>query len=117
MDDRKFEIYLIEVAFEDSTGTKKRPIVLISYVHENFYFQALPVFSDRPKFATNNFYQDFMYEITDYQFAGLDKKSWINVKYVLNVPVFGLKHSTQIGKLSDKDAKRLMSLFAKYWKL
>lgn len=110
-----YEIYLFNVTFQDQTGSKERPVVTILYNQKTLSFQLLGIYSDRPKYSENVYYQDFMYRIRDYQAAGLRKTSWVNVRQPMIIPFTALMGKQLFGKLSQRDAKELVDFYDRYW--
>lgn len=110
-----YEIYLFKVTFHDKTGGKERPVVTISYNQRSLSFELLGIYSDRPKYSKKVYYQDFMYQIKDYQAAGLRKISWINVRQPIIVPFTVLMGKELFGKLSQRDTEELVAFYDRYW--
>ena len=108
-----FSIYKYYVDFQDGSGEKRRPIVIIKIDDDNFESTALGIYSHKDKFEKKKeFYSEFLYKIQDLKETGLDKRSYVDVsileKYSLLELLMGAEY---IGKLSEKDIKGLKDKF------
>lgn len=94
------EIVLACVEYQDSSGGKKRPAIVLSVNSEEVYvYQITSKFEDK-----SPYYQKAYFEIKDWGEANLDKPSWIDTSeyYILsNKFVFKV-----IGNLSRNDWNR-----------
>jgi hypothetical protein len=115
MDKLLYQIYLFNVNFKSGNGEKERPIVSVVYHNELITFELLAVYSDKPKFSSNPFYEDFMYPVRDWKSAGLHKSSWIDVSEPIKLPLTALMGKQSFGRLSEYDAKNLMKIYHDFW--
>ncbi|GHU37829.1 hypothetical protein FACS1894193_04700 [Bacilli bacterium] len=115
----KFDVFEAYVSFEQASHEgKNRPVVIVDLRDFEKPFGALAIYSDKPKFHANHtqkFYQSFLYEIEDILSAGLNKKSFVDVRvlidYTFQQIMFNAKYR---GKLSAKDASGLIDKLEDY---
>ena len=56
-----------------------------------------------------------MYELIEWEKAGLDRKSWVYIKRPLILPFTYLVRKKEIGKITQRDAENLMRKYSQYW--
>lgn len=113
--DNLFSIYLFKVRFKDKNESKERPIVTLFYNNQLLSFEVAGIYKERNKYAKNPYYKDFMYKIIDHEYANLNYPSYINVARPFTIPFTALLGKESIGKLSDRDAKGVLTLYNHYW--
>ena len=99
-------IALVELVFDDGSGSKKRPAYLLKKDSDSLF-----VFKITTKFANKSpQMKEHYFEIIDTVYAGLNSKSWIDTYEIRTIPVSGNLKVYLLGMLSDNDFNR----FEKY---
>ncbi|MDR1861816.1 MAG: hypothetical protein LBQ41_02195 [Candidatus Ancillula sp.] len=104
---RRFEVYEGEVVFEDGSSSKTRPAVIIEVTEDGDDIQVLGVYSYRKWFNKEHLDKRFT-EIKDIEVAGLNQRSFVEVNTVFDIPREVLNGFKYRGKLSIRDAMRLV---------
>jgi hypothetical protein len=104
---QKFEVYKGKVQYSDTTGSKIRPSIVIGIsVNQSVVF-VLGVYSYRKWFNKDTSQKEFL-EIFDYEEAGLREGSFVELKNVYDIPKFSFEEFEFLGRLSERDAKRIV---------
>ncbi|MDR2834521.1 MAG: type II toxin-antitoxin system PemK/MazF family toxin [Streptococcaceae bacterium] len=110
-----YDIYLVFVPFFKTEDGKERPAVVFDINGETYATELLPVYSQKENHIKNaSYYDSFMYEILDWQEAGLKKPSYINVSNILEVDFKTMFKAPRIGELSDRDVEGLLEKYNSY---
>ena len=93
---RDFDIYLTDLQYQDGSGSKIRPVIII----DNKTFSVDMI-------TSNDIHPGTYFEIIDVDYAGLHKKSYINLTVQSKLSEKDFKK--YIGHLSNNDIKRFLS--------
>jgi hypothetical protein len=106
-----YDIFWYNARFEDGTGEKIRPAVIID--KDAFYYKAigLGVYSYKDWF---NFENKF-YEIQDWKEAGLTNKSQIKLSVFYDILLGEININEYIGHLSKNDISGLSKSLENYY--
>jgi hypothetical protein len=99
------------IDFIESDESKERPIVIVALRIEQSEAVLFPIYSRK-----NKTYRPYAIEIVDWQQAGLDHSSFIDVARLTIVDAANLadKDVICVGSLSDNDWQNLISAFSDY---
>jgi mRNA-degrading endonuclease toxin of MazEF toxin-antitoxin module len=110
-----YDIYLVYVPFFQTSDGKDRPAVVFDINGETYATELLPIYKKRKKHTSNaTFYERFMYEILDWEDAGLKEPSVINVSNILEIDFKTMFKAQRIGELSDRDVDGLLEKYNQY---
>ena len=93
---RDFDIYLTDFPYQDGSGSKIRPVIIIDK-------QAFSV----DMITSSDIHTGTYYQIQDVDYAGLNKKSYINLSVQSKLSENDL--IKYVGHLSNNDIKRFLS--------
>lgn len=100
------DIGLAFINFSAQTGGKKRPVLIIGKVADNYL-----AFSITSKFASKSVrIQAIYYPIQDWKKAGLNYPSWVDTGHVLYLNQN--RYLQKIGQLMDRDKASLIQFLA-----
>ena len=93
---RNFDIYLVDFKFQDGTGSKERPALIVD--NKALLLEMI---------TSNDIHKGKYFKINDIEHAGLAKKSFVNTEVKAIFSEKDLKK--YIGHLSNNDIKRFLS--------
>lgn len=94
------DVWWVDFPFEDNSYTKFRPAIVLD--NEKIAILAIKVTSKDKDEA-------FSIKIDDYKEAGLEVPSWARIDYVVSLEEYRM--DKRLGKLSDRDAEKIFTLF------
>ena len=101
-----FTLYISYVSW--GNDGKHRPVLVFALKDETVY--VYPITSKYE--SKSEAIQARYFKINDWEYAGLDRLSYVDTKKHIPIPISALKIKTPIGKLSAEDKKRLMEFSA-----
>lgn len=107
---KPMDIYVAEIPFEDGTGSKIRPALIIGAIRSQvLVFKITTKCEDKSASV-----QAHRYKIMDLNTAGLYKQSYVDVATQIDVPFSVLQKSRKTGKLSAIDSVNLAKFVREY---
>ena len=105
---QKDTIAVAIVEYSDGTDqSKRRPVYILSTNGLKYRFYRITTkYKDKSLSIKKN-----LFEIIDWNYANLNKKSWIDTNIALNAPVDQIQ-MRELGQLSDVDAQRFHDFLA-----
>ena len=102
------EIYIAPVPFDDQSGTKIRPALLLARGSE-----VIKVYKITSQYASKSKnIQSFYYPIQDWESAGISKVSYVDIHQNYGIPIKNFVGQRPIGKLSSTDVVGLSRFIA-----
>jgi len=102
-----FDVFIVYSPWE--SGGKSRPVLAYIIDGDKFYFYQITTQYENKSTTIKNQY----FKITDWQQAGLNKPSYIDIGTLLKLPLSVTKNKSPIGKLTQADKKRLLEFLAR----
>lgn len=103
------DIYIANVPFDERTGGKIRPALVIEVGRER-----VMVFKITSQYKTKSVHiQRLYYPIKEWQQAGLNKQSYVDIHRLYRLPRKWVFSHQPIGKLTDIDRISLFNFIAK----
>jgi len=100
---KPFEIYISYVSW--GSGGKHRPVLVFSLKDATaFIYPIKSRYENKSEAIKTNYF-----EITNWQYAGLDRLSYIDTGSYFTLPVSALNNKIPIGELSLEDRQRLLA--------
>ena len=109
----EFDLYWFEATFEDGTGSKKRPVIIVSVDEDSVVLDIVGVYSYRKWFQEDVRF----YELLDWPEAGLLKKSYVKLSSLYEINNELIEDEEFIGSLSDRDKLGLIEAIEEYYKV
>jgi len=102
-DYKEYDIMILKVGFDDGTGFKFRPAIIIKVNGEEIaFYKITSQFENKSKYIQSKYF-----EIIDYIQAGLRKRSWIDTMTVRKTNEKEI-HFHVVGRLSMRDTARFI---------
>lgn len=109
-----YDIYHTWFEFEENTEDgKERPVVIVDSDEEAHIYEIMGVYSKKSKYDYPPLTEKF-YKIKDWEFAGLDVSSYIDVSRSVEASFNELFQSPYKGQLSNRDIIGLLAKIAIY---
>lgn len=99
----EFDIMVMKVEFDDGSGGKKRPVIVVNFNGEDIaFFKITSQYENKSEYIQSKYF-----EILDYVEAGLTKRSWIDTVTRKEVSLNATRFHV-IGRLSNRDIIRFI---------
>jgi hypothetical protein len=109
----EFDLYWFEASYEDGTGSKKRPIIIVDVDDTNLVVELVGVYSYRKWFRKDTRF----FELLDWRDAGLLKKSYAKLSNFYEINSELINTEEYIGSLSDRDRLNLIEAIEEYYEV